>query len=61
MQWNGVCGMKLKTIEIRICEACLNGEGDECHTAGCALWLHSIDLPIMPELYRVIREEEVTV
>ena len=22
-----------------ICEACLRGEGDECHTPGCLLWL----------------------
>jgi hypothetical protein len=50
--------MKLKTIEIRICDQCLNGEGKECHTPGCALFLHTVDLPIHPELYRVIHEED---
>jgi hypothetical protein len=47
---------KLKTIEITICEPCLNGEGEECHTPGCALWLHRIDLPIAPESYEVKSE-----
>lgn len=41
----------LKQIVIWICEPCLNGEGSECHTPGCALWLHRVDLPIAPELY----------
>lgn len=48
--------MKLKRVEITICEACLDGEGDECHTPGCALYLHSVDLPIAPEMYKVIDE-----
>lgn len=52
--------MKLKTIEIMICEACLAGKGEECHTPGCALWLHTVDLPIDPGLYTVIREFEVS-
>lgn len=43
---------KVKTVRIRLCEACLNGEGQECHTPGCALFLHnSPGHPIMPELY----------
>jgi hypothetical protein len=46
--------MELKTIEITICEACLEGKGQECHTPGCALWLHKVDLPIDKNLYRVI-------
>lgn len=49
--------MKLKTVKITICEACLRGEGDECHTPGCALYLHSVDLPI--SLYELISEFEV--
>lgn len=48
--------MKLKRIEIAICEACLDGVGSECHTPGCALWLHRVDLPIHPELYTVVVE-----
>jgi len=50
--------MKIKVIRIAICEACLAGEGEECHTPGCALFLHSVDLPIFSELYEVIREYE---
>ena len=51
--------MKVKKIEIWLCQACLNGEGKECHTAGCALFLH--DSPghaIIPELYKVLEEYE---
>jgi hypothetical protein len=51
--------MRVLTIEIRICESCLKGEGQECHTPGCALFLHKVDLPIMPELYRVLSSEDV--
>ena len=51
--------MKIKYIAIRICEACLNGEGEECHTPGCALFLHSVDLSIDEGLYIVLGEEEV--
>jgi hypothetical protein len=52
--------MKLKTIEIMICEACLDGIGEECHTAGCALWLHRVDLPIDPLVYTVKEEFDLT-
>lgn len=51
--------MKLKHIKIILCEACLNGSGGECHTPGCAMFLHDApDLPILPELYDVIEEWE---
>ena len=48
--------MKLHTIKIRICEACLNGEGQECHTPGCAMWLHTVDHPL---IYEAIETDEV--
>lgn len=49
--------MKIKQIKISLCEACLNGEGEECHSPGCALFLHnSPGYPITPELYTVIQE-----
>src|SRR5690606_34771936 len=48
--------IKIKRIAIWICEPCLNGEGQECHTAGCALFLHRVDLPIHPEIYEVLEE-----
>ncbi|MGB0714248.1 MAG: hypothetical protein ACPGXK_00105 [Phycisphaerae bacterium] len=28
---------KLMRVEATICEACLKGEGSECHTPGCSL------------------------
>jgi hypothetical protein len=34
---------------------CLQGEGEECHVPGCALFLHRCpDHPIIPELYEVV-------
>jgi hypothetical protein len=51
--------MKLKTIQIQICQPCLDGEGAECHTPGCALWLHRVDLPIDPMVYEVIQEVDI--
>jgi len=50
--------MKIKKIEIWICEACLEGQGEECHTPGCALFLHAVDFPIGKGLYTVIAEYE---
>ena len=52
--------MKLKRIAMWICEACLDGVGEECHTPGCALYLHSVDLPIYDYHYDVLEicEEE---
>jgi hypothetical protein len=48
--------MKLKRILIWICEACLDGIGEQCHTPGCALFLHSVDLPIDKRLYYLVEE-----
>jgi hypothetical protein len=50
--------MKLKLVRMWICQACLDGDGDECHTPGCALYLHSVDLPIAPEVYKVLAEAD---
>ena len=50
--------MKVKCVAINICEACLNGVGSECHTPGCALWLHRVDLPIDKGAYVVLEEYE---
>lgn len=52
--------MKIKRIVIDICEACLAGEGEMCHTPECALCRHSVDLPIWPELYHVVHEYDST-
>lgn len=46
--------IEVRQIVVWVCQPCLDGEGSECHTPGCALFLHRIDLPIHPELYTVI-------
>jgi hypothetical protein len=44
-----------QTVQLRLCDACLAGLGEECHTPGCALYMHrSPGHPIMPELYEVL-------
>jgi hypothetical protein len=48
--------MIIRKIIIDICQACLDGVGEECHTPGCALFLHSVDLPIRPEMYEILNE-----
>lgn len=48
--------MIIKSVTIDICQACLDGEGDECHTPGCALFLHAVDLPFTEGLYEVVAE-----
>ena len=50
--------MMIKQIVIWICEACLKGEGQECHAPGCALFLHAVDLPFTEELYTLIGQRE---
>lgn len=48
----------LHTVKIQLCELCLRGVGEECHTPECALWLHdSPGIPIHPELYEVLSTE----
>ena len=48
--------MIIKHIVISICADCLDGKGQECHTPGCAFFLHKVDLPIDPGLYVVMNE-----
>lgn len=52
---------KVRRIIIDICEACLKGEGEMCTTPECALFLHSVDLPLAygdldddPQIYETI-------
>lgn len=45
---------ELLLVQMQICKACLDGVGQECHTAGCAMWLHKVDLPFDPNIYQVI-------
>jgi hypothetical protein len=32
--------IRLRRVTVHLCEPCLNGEGGECHTPGCALWMN---------------------
>ena len=43
--------VSLKRVEMIICQACLDGVGQECHTPGCAMFLHRIDLPFPKDVY----------
>lgn len=40
----------LRHVAIWLCVPCINGEGSECHSPGCALFLHRVDLPIHEEI-----------
>lgn len=51
--------VSLKRIQLFACQACLDGVGEECHTPGCAFYLHRVDLPITPELYTIVTDEAV--
>lgn len=46
--------MTIKRVVIDICEACLDGLGQECHTPECALFLHAVDLPIHKGMITVL-------
>ena len=40
----------VRAVIVHLCVACIKGVGQECHTPGCALFLHRVDIPIMEEL-----------
>lgn len=49
--------MIVKHVKIWLCEACLDGNGEVCHTPRCALCRNrSPDIPVHPELYSVLAE-----
>lgn len=37
----------VRKVRLNLCEACIDGVGSECHTPGCDLFLHSVDIPIL--------------
>lgn len=40
-------GISLHQVTLTLCSLCLNGEGGQCHTPGCALWLKAApDIPL---------------
>lgn len=48
-------------VEIWLCDGCLNCDGGERHTPGCALYLNKAPygLPVNPCLYRIVDQEAV--
>lgn len=40
----------IERVTVSLCSACIDGVGKECHTPGCALYLHAVDLPIPRDL-----------
>lgn len=52
--------VQLKLIAIWICDLCLKGTPKECHTPGCALYLHHVDLPIHESSYKLLTQRTVT-
>lgn len=45
---------ELKYIALWVCQKCLDGIKSECHTPGCALYLHRVDLPISADMYTIL-------
>ena len=41
-------------VAIQICQPCLDGEGQECHTPGCSMFLHRVDLPFHEGIYTIL-------
>ena len=41
---------QVKEYAIYLCQECIDGIGKECNTPGCALFLHSVDIPIHREV-----------
>lgn len=35
----------VRLVRLWLCDLCLDGEGDECHTPGCSLWIHDVPKP----------------
>jgi hypothetical protein len=46
-----VTEIPLRTVTLTLCVPCLAGEGGECHSPGCALWMSTApDVPITQHL-----------
>lgn len=45
--------IRLERVTLVMCSACLDGEGGECHTPGCAFWINRApDIPVRPNVER---------
>ena len=46
-----VTEVPLRTVTLTLCVPCLAGEGGECHSPGCALWMNRApDIPVTQHL-----------
>lgn len=34
--------VEVHTVELAVCQLCLDGMGIECHTPGCVFWMHDV-------------------
>lgn len=34
---------QLHRVTLDLCEGCISGQGGQCHTPGCILWIHDVD------------------
>ena len=41
---------KVRRVILHICEPCIKAQGQECHTPGCIMFLHRVDIPFTEEL-----------
>lgn len=43
----GETDVKMFKVELALCGLCMNGDGGECHSPGCALWINrGPDVPL---------------
>jgi hypothetical protein len=50
----------LKRVQMLLCTSCLDGIGEECHTPGCAMYLHRVDLPFPKDTYTEVADAAAT-
>jgi hypothetical protein len=57
---NGQREYEVHRVSLLLCEGCLLGLGNECHTPACALCRHDSPgpMPLMIELYEVVHRGE---
>lgn len=42
---------EVRVYRLELCGRCVRGEGGECHTPGCALWMNRApDVPILSKV-----------
>jgi hypothetical protein len=44
----------VRLVQLLMCDPCIDGEGDECHTPGCALWIHDVPKPSLRAMVTII-------